>query len=81
MLTMSKAQDKKESRIKEQQQFISERRNQQLTMLEQAYETGLRLYETNKDKLSPEQIETIEAMKAKQIEALERLRDEASQGA
>ena len=78
---MSKAQDKKESRIKEQQQFISERRNQQLTMLEQAYETGLRLYETNKDKLSPEQIETIEAMKAKQIEALERLRDEASQGA
>jgi hypothetical protein len=78
---MSKAQDKKELRIKEQKEFILERRTQQLAMLEQAYETGLRVYETNKDKLSVEQIEAIEAMKAEQIEVLERLRDEIHQGA
>jgi hypothetical protein len=75
---MSKTQDKRALRIKEQKQFISERRNQQLTMLEQAYETGLRLYEANKDNLSPEQIDAIEAMKAEQLEALERLRNEVN---
>ena len=75
---MSKTQDKRALRIKEQKQFISERRNQQLIMLEQAYETGLRLYEANKDNLSPEQIDAIEAMKAEQLEALERLRNEVN---
>jgi len=75
---MSKTKDKRELRVKEQKQFISERRTQQLVMLEQAYETGLRVYETNKDKLSVGQIEAIEAMKAEQLEALERLRSEVN---
>jgi len=74
---MSKRQEKIEERIKEQQEFIAARRNQQLMMLEQAYEAGLRIYEDNKDKLSPEEIENIEAMKVEQLEMLEKLRLEA----
>jgi hypothetical protein len=74
---MSKRQEKIAERIKEQQEFIAARRNQQLMMLEQAYEAGLRIYEENKDKLSPEEIENIEAMKADQLEMLEKLRLEA----
>jgi hypothetical protein len=74
---MSKRQEKINERIKEQQGFISARRNQQLMMFEQAYEAGLRIYENNKDKMSPEDIATIEAMKADQLETLEKLRLEA----
>jgi hypothetical protein len=74
---MSKRQEKIAERIREQQEFISARRNQQLMMLEQAYEAGLRIYEENKDKLSPEEIENIEAMKVDQLEMLEKLRLEA----
>ena len=45
-------------------------------MLEQAYLVGLKMYEDNKDKLSPEDIQKLEAMKADQLATLERLRDE-----
>ena len=57
---MSNRQDKIKESINKQKDFISARRQQQLFMLEQAYEVGLNIYETNKDKLSPEEIEKIE---------------------
>ena len=74
---MSKTQDKRTQRKAEQQAFITARREQQFLMLEQAYEAGLRIYEENKDKLSPEDVAHIEAMKVDQLETLEKLRLEA----
>ena len=62
---MSKRQEKIQESIKRQREFISARRQQQLLMLEQAYEVGLSIYEKNKDKLSSEEVEKIEAMKAR----------------
>jgi len=74
---MSKRQEKIQESIERQREFISARRQQQLLMLEQAYEVGLSIYEKNKDKLSSEEVEKIEAMKAEQIAAIEKLKLEA----
>jgi hypothetical protein len=74
---MSKRQEKIQESIERQREFISARRQQQLLMLEQAYEVGLSIYEKNKDKLSSEEVEKIEAMKAEQISAIEKLKLEA----
>jgi uncharacterized Fe-S cluster-containing radical SAM superfamily protein len=74
---VSNAQDKKEARIAEAQDFVSERRRLQLQMLEQNFDTGVRLYEAQKDTLSPEDIEKIEEMMAQQRAALDKLHDEA----
>lgn len=73
---MSNRQDKIKANIDSQQEFLSARRTQQLMMLEQAYETGLRIYEANKDKMSPEEIKQIEGMKAEQLELLEKVRND-----
>lgn len=73
---MSNRQNKIQASIDNQQEFISARRQQQLMMLEQAYETGLKIYEANKDKMSPEEIEQIEKMKAEQLELLEKVKNE-----
>ena len=74
---MSNRQDKIKESINKQKNFISARRQQQLFMLEHAYEVGLNIYETNKDKLSPEEIQKIESMKAEQLTAIEKLKLEA----
>jgi len=73
---MSNRQDKIQANIDNQQAFLSARREQQLMMLEQAYETGLKIYEANKDKMSPEEIEQVEKMKTEQLELLEKVRNE-----
>lgn len=57
---MSKTQDKKARRKAEQQAFLRERREMQVAMFEQAFNTGLRIFEENREKLSPEEIEVIE---------------------
>ena len=75
---MSNRQDKIQANIDGQHAFLAARRSQQLMMLEQAYETGLRIYEANKDKMLPEEIEQIEKMKTEQLELLEKVRDEAN---
>ena len=74
---MSNRQDKIKESINKQKDFISARRQQQLFMLEQAYEVGLNIYETNKDKLNPEEIQKIESLKVEQIAAIEQLKLEA----
>jgi len=74
---MSNRQEKIQENIERQKEFISARRQQQLFMIEQAYEVGLNIYETNRDKLSPEEIEKIESMKAEQLTAIEKLKLEA----
>lgn len=73
---MSKRQEKIERRKAEQQEFLSARRIQQLGMLQRAYDVGLKLYEDNKDRLTPEEIEQIEKMKAEQLSAIEKVRAE-----
>ena len=78
---MSKTQDKKAQRIADAQEFVAERRKMQLEILEQNYEAGVRIYEAQKDKLSPEEVEQIEAMKAEQRAALDKLREQINPGA
>jgi len=73
-MELSKTQAKRAQRLEDQQEFIKERRKQQLYMLEQAYQVGLKIYEDNKDKLSPEDTAQIEAMKEDQLKQLEALR-------
>jgi hypothetical protein len=75
---MSKTQNKRQERAHEAATFIAERRKIQLAMLEQNFQIGVQLYESNKDKLSPEEIEQIEAMMAEQKASLERLKLEAN---
>jgi hypothetical protein len=78
---MSKTQDKKAQRIADAQEFVAERRKMQLEILEQNYEVGVRIYEAQKDKLLPEEVEQIEAMKAEQRAALDKLREQINPGA
>lgn len=67
---MSKTQDKRAARIAEQKAFIKQRRLQELLALEAQFNYGLKLYEENKDKLSEEEIEQMEAEKKKFMDSL-----------
>jgi len=67
---MSKTQEKR-ARVKaEQQEFIKQRRLQELKVLEAQFQLGLKLYEENKEKLSAEEIEQMEAEKQKFMDTL-----------
>ncbi len=67
---MSKTQEKR-ARVKaEQQEFIKQRRLQELKVLEAQFQLGLKLYEENKEKLSAEEIEQMEAEKARFMDTL-----------
>jgi hypothetical protein len=67
---MSKTQDKRAQRIAEQKAFIKQRRLQELLALEAQFNYGLKLYEENKDKLSAEEIEQMEAEKQRFMDSL-----------
>ena len=85
---MSKTQDKRNARNRERIEFLIARKKLQLGMFEQAVAIGEKLFEDNKDKLSPEEIDQLNAMRdenrqlldqvADQIRALEKERDEAN---
>ena len=60
---MSKTQDKRERVKAEQKAFIKQRRLQQLLALEAQFNYGLKMYEDNKDKLSAEEVDQLEAEK------------------
>lgn len=85
---MSKTQDKRKARNLERIDFLIARRKTQYSMFEQAVAIGEKLYEYNKEKLSPEELEQIEGMRqenqrlleqvADMIRDLERERDEAN---
>lgn len=68
---MSKRQEKKETNQAAAEAFVKERRAVQLAIFEQNFETGLRVYQDNKEKLSPEQVVEIE----NEIEANRKLID------
>jgi len=68
---VSKRQEKKETNQAAADAFVKERRAVQIAIFEQNFETGLRVYQDNKDKLSPEQVVEIE----NEIEAHRKLID------
>lgn len=72
---MSKKQEKMQRRIAESHDFLRERRKAQLEVFENNVEAGKRLFEQNKDKLTPEQLATLEAQLAENERLLEELRD------
>ena len=86
---MSKTQDKRKARNLERIDFLIARKKTQYSMFEQAVAIGEKIYEDNKDKLTPEQITELEAMRlenqrlleqvAEGIRTLEKERDEANQ--
>ena len=57
---MSKRQDKIAANQAEADAFVSERRAIQVAIFEQNFETGLKIYEANKDKLSKEEAAMLE---------------------
>ena len=71
---MSKTQDKRTARIAEAAEFIKERRTLQYRVLKANFDTGVHMYEANKDKISPEEQALLEAEMAKQWELLEKLK-------
>lgn len=86
---MSKTQDKRKARNMERIEFLIARKKTQHAMFEQAVAVGEKIFEDNKDKLSPEEIEQLEGMRkenrdllekvANQIRDLEKELDEANQ--
>jgi cob(I)alamin adenosyltransferase len=73
---MSRRQEKMAQRLAEQQEFLAARRTIQLAMFEQSLEVGLKVYEDNKDRLSPEDIEKIEAQLEENRRLIAKLRSE-----
>ena len=57
---MSKTQEKKAARLSEAQEFVKQRRVRNLEIFESNFEVGLKVYEANKDKLTPEQVAEME---------------------
>lgn len=74
---MSKRQEKIEARKAEQQAFIAERRKMQLAIFQANFDVGMQLYEANKDKMSPEEIELVEIEIQKNKDLLDKLKNEA----
>lgn len=75
-MTLSKRQEKIQRNQEEAQQFVSARREVQLAIFESNFKVGLQLLEENRDKLSEEELATIEAQ-IKDIEGvIEKLRSE-----
>ena len=77
---MSKSQDKRQERIQEAAAFVAERRKIQLAMLEQNYDMGVKLFLDQKENLSPEEVEKIEAMMVEQRKSLDELHKQANTG-
>jgi hypothetical protein len=60
-IAVSKTQEKKAARLSEAQDFVKQRRVRNLEIFESNFEVGLKVYEDNKDKLTPEQVTEMEA--------------------
>lgn len=73
---MSNKQAKKEQRIQEAKEFINERRKIQLAVFQLNFDKGLAFYENVKEKLSAEEIETIETQIEENKALIEKLKSE-----
>jgi hypothetical protein len=73
---MSKRQEKIERRKKERDAFMAARRTMQIAQWENNLEIGERIYEENKDKLSPEEVQILDGHIKENRELLVKLKDE-----
>lgn len=73
---MSKRQEKIAANQTEANAFVSERRAVQLAIFEQNFETGLKIYESNKDKLSKEEAAMLEVEIERNRTLIEKLKND-----
>lgn len=73
---MSKRQEKIASNQAEADAFVSERRAIQIAVFEQNFETGLKIYEANKDKLSKEEAALLEVEIERNRTLIEKLKND-----
>ena len=73
---MSKTQEKKEQNIAEAAAFIKERRKIQMSIFESNFDTGVQVFLSNKEKMSPEEIEIVEKEMASAQELMDKLKVE-----
>jgi len=59
-MSMSKTQEKRARRKAEAEEFVRERRKSQIAMFEHNFDTGMRFYMENKEKMSEEEQALIE---------------------
>jgi hypothetical protein len=78
---MSKRQEKVAANQAEANAFLNERRTVQLAMFEQNFETGLRIYEANKDKLSEEEAAMLEVEIERNRTLIEKLKNDLNKAA
>jgi hypothetical protein len=73
---MSKRQEKIAAKQAEAAAFVNERRAMQIALFEQNFETGLRIYEANKDKLSEEEAAMLEVEIERNRTLIEKLKND-----
>lgn len=73
---MSKTQEKRARRKAEQQEFIKQRRKQELVLLEMQFQRGVELYEQYKDTMSEDDIKILEDEKQKFLDMLNAFKKE-----
>lgn len=73
---MSKRQEKIALAQEKQKTFLLERKKMQLAMFEQAFASGKRIYEDNKERIPAEEIEQIEAQMKENQNIIDKLREE-----
>jgi hypothetical protein len=78
---MSKRQEKIAANQAEATAFLNERKTVQLAMFEQNFETGLRIYEANKDKLSEEEAAMLEVEIERNRTLIEKLKNDLNKAA
>ena len=73
--TVSKTQEKRAQRLAEQEAFIKQRRMDQYFAFQANFDAGLKIYEANKDKLTPEQIAQLNAEIEHTLESLKEFKE------
>ena len=73
---MSKTQDKRRARNIERIEFLIARKKTQHAMFEQAVAIGEKLFDDNKDKLSPEEITQLNGMREENHRLLDQVADQ-----
>lgn len=73
---MSKRQEKIAANQAAANEFVGERRALQLAIFEQNFETGLKIYESNKDKLTEEEAAMLEVEIERNRTLIEKLKND-----
>lgn len=74
-MSLSKTQEKRAKRKAEAEEFVRERRKSQITMFEHNFDTGMRFYMENKEKMSEEEQALIESEIEKNRKLIEEFKE------